>query len=155
MELYSAAFADQAEIPKLYTCDGKNISVPLAWRGVPPNALSLALIADDPDASNGDWVHWVVYNIPVQVSSLPENLARSEKVALDAGQITQGINSWPKTGYGGPCPPSGTHRYFFHLYALDLPAALPDGLTKHALLEKLQGHVLARAVLLGTYRRQR
>lgn len=155
MKLHSPAFADKTEIPALYTCDGKNISVPLVWHEAPAATASFAMVADDPDASNGDWVHWVVYNIPPQVSSLPENIAKTETVDIAGFTVTQGLNSWPKTGYGGPCPPSGTHRYFFRLYALDLPPVLPARLTKHELLGKLRGHVLAEVVLLGLCARKR
>lgn len=155
MEIHSPAFAAAAPIPAKYTCDGENISVPLEWHNVPAAAQSLALICADPDASNGDWVHWVVYNIPPHLNALPENIDRQAIVQMAGASITQGINSWPRIGYGGPCPPSGTHRYFFNLYALSLPPQLPTNLAKHQLLEKMHGHILAEAQLMGTYQRQR
>lgn len=155
MQLKSVAFENGSAIPSLYTCDGKNISIPLSWQAVPPAAKSLAIICADPDASNGDWVHWVMYNIPPEVKSLPENIAKQESVEIAGVQVMQGLNSWPKVGYGGPCPPSGTHHYFFMLYALALPPHLPAALTKHKLLEKMHGHVLAEAQLMGTYARRR
>lgn len=155
MQLKSAAFENGSAIPSLYTCDGENISTPLSWHAVPPAAKSLALICSDPDASNGDWVHWVVYNIPPEVNSLPEKIAAQASVEIAGVVLTQGLNSWPKVGYGGPCPPSGTHHYFFKLYALALTPNLPAGLTKHKLLEKIRGHVLAEAQLMGTYARRR
>ena len=127
----------------------------MAWQHVPGTAQSLALICADPDASNGDWVHWVVYNIPPQLTALPESLDKQATVEVESRQITQGINSWPRIGYGGPCPPSGTHRYFFKLYALSLAAQLQANLSKKALLDKMQGHILAEAQLMGTYARQR
>lgn len=155
MEIFSSAFTHHAAIPSQYTCDGENISPPVAWRHVPGNTQSLALICDDPDASNGDWVHWVVYNIPPQLTALPESLDKQATVEVESWQITQGINSWPRIGYGGPCPPSGTHRYFFKLYALSLAAQLQANLSKKALLDKMQGHILAEAQLMGTYARER
>ncbi len=155
LELTSTAFKHHAAIPQAYTCDGHNTSIPLAWHHAPAHALSFALICDDPDASNGDWVHWLVYNIPPQLQSLPEDVDRQAVVEIGGAKVTQGINSWPRIGYGGPCPPSGTHRYFFRLYALDLPPQLPADLTKPKLLEKLQGHILAEAQLMGTYHRRR
>lgn len=155
MQLKSAAFENGSPIPHLYTCDGENFSLPLQWAVVPPSTQSLALICADPDASNGDWVHWVIYNIPPEVLALPENMAKQESVEIAGVPVTQGINSWPRVGYGGPCPPSGTHRYFFNLYALALPPHFPVGLTKHKLLEKMHGHVIDEAVLMGTYKRQR
>lgn len=155
MQLVSHAFEQQSPIPTKYTCDGENISVPLQWSGGPATAQSYALICADPDASNGDWVHWVVYDIPPQLNALPENIDRQAVVEIDGASVTQGINSWPRIGYGGPCPPSGTHRYFFNLYALDLLPQLPANLTKQKLLEKMHGHILAEAQLMGTYQRQR
>ena len=154
MELLSTAFSNGTPIPAKYTCDGQNISVPLHWRGGPAIAKSYALICADPDASNGDWVHWVVYNIPPQVNALPESIDRQAQVDIAGATVMQGINSWPRIGYGGPCPPSGSHRYFFHIYALDLPPQLPANLTKHKLLEAMRGHILAEAQLLGTYQRK-
>jgi Raf kinase inhibitor-like YbhB/YbcL family protein len=120
MKLTSAAFGENQAIPRIYTCEGKDLSPPLVWTGVPANAKSLALIVDDPDAPDPaaprmTWVHWVLYNIPVAASGLPEGVAAS---ALPKGAL-EGLNDWQRTGYGGPCPPIGRHRYFHKLYALD------------------------------------
>ena len=153
MKIVSAAFAHQGAIPSRYTCDGADLSPPLAWSGVPPGARSLALIADDPDAPDPaaprmTWVHWVLYNIPAQAAGLGE-AARS----LPAGTLG-GLNDWKRTGYGGPCPPVGRHRYFFKLYALD--TLLPDlRRPRKAALEKaMRGHVVATAELVGTYQKR-
>lgn len=150
MRIQSSAFKEGESIPTIYTCDGDDISPPLAWEGVPKDASSLALIVDDPDAPDPAapkmvWVHWVIYNLPVDASGLPEAASR-----LPTGTL-EGINDWQRTGYGGPCPPIGRHRYFFKLYALD--TRLPDLAqpTKARLLEAMQGHVIDEAVLVGTY----
>lgn len=154
--LSSTAFANGGEIPVLYTCEGKDLSPPLAWSGVPDGARSLALIVDDPDAPDPakprmTWVHWVLYDLPASASGLPEAVAPS---ALPAG-TREGKNDWKRTGWGGPCPPVGRHRYFFKLYALD--TVLPDlgQPAKKELEEAMEGHVLARAELLGTYQKGR
>jgi Raf kinase inhibitor-like YbhB/YbcL family protein len=147
IELTSPAFAHGEAIPTLYSCDGDDISPPLQWQNVPAGTQSLALIMDDPDAPRGTWVHWVLYNMPPQTSELPEN------VALTAGS-SQGTNSWNRLGYGGPCPPSGTHRYFFKLYALDSELDLAAGATKDQLLAAMEGHILAQGELMGTYARR-
>jgi len=153
MKIVSAAFAHQGAIPPRYTCDGADVSPPLAWSGVPQGARSLALIVDDPDAPDPaaptmTWVHWLLYNIPAQAAGLGE-AARS----LPAGTL-EGLNDWKRTGYGGPCPPVGRHRYFFKLYALD--TLLPDlRRPRKAALEKaMQGHVIATAELVGTYQKR-
>lgn len=152
----SSAYEPGGSIPKLYTCEGRDISPPLAWSGVPEKARSLILIVDDPDAPDParpqrTWVHWVLYNIPVSVTSLPEN-ARVDQAARGS---LEGRNDWGRTGYGGPCPPIGRHRYFHKLYALD--TVLPDlGKPTKADLEKaMEGHVLARGELIGTYQKAR
>ena len=152
MKLTSAAFATNSEIPKLYTCQGKDVSPPLSWSGVPSNAKSLALIVDDPDAPDPAapkrvWVHWVLYNIPISTSGVGEAARK-----LPAG-TRDGTNDWGRTGYGGPCPPIGRHRYFFKLYALD--RELPDlGNPNKAALEKaMQDHIVAQAELIGTYQK--
>lgn len=148
----SAAFADGAHIPSKYTCDAEDVSPPLSWTGAPSGAQSLALIVDDPDAPDPaapkmTWVHWVLYNLPADRAGLDEAVDD-----LPAG-TREGVNDWRETGYRGPCPPIGEHRYFFKLYALD--TVLPDlGQTNKAkLVEAMQGHVLAEAALLGTYGR--
>lgn len=137
-------------IPRHYTCDGENVSPPLAWGNVPEGTKSLALIADDPDAPGGTFTHWVMYNIPPHVQELPEDVRRDE--TLPNGAL-QGINSFRRIGYGGPCPPGGTHRYYFKLYALDTTLDLQPGATKELLLSAIQGHVLAETEVMGKYSR--
>lgn len=153
LQLISAAFAPGGEIPRRHTCQGEDISPPLAWSGVPANAKSLALIVDDPDAPDPAapkmvYVHWVLYNLPPSITGLPEAVAR-----LPNG-TGQGLNDWHRTGYGGPCPPIGRHRYFHKLYALD--TVLPDlgTPTKAALEAAMKGHVVAQAELVGTYQKR-
>ncbi|MFQ5346281.1 MAG: YbhB/YbcL family Raf kinase inhibitor-like protein [Rhodothalassiaceae bacterium] len=150
--LGSSAFANFGEIPRRYTCQGDDVSPPLAWSGVPQGTRSLALIVDDPDAPDPrapkmTWVHWVLYNLPADSRGLPEAVSPA---ALPRG-TREGLNDWKRTGYGGPCPPIGRHRYHFKLYALD--TVLPDlgKPTKAALLDAMEGHVLAEAALVGTY----
>jgi len=154
LELHSPAFGHEAEIPRRYTCDGDDVSPPLLWSGVPEGARSLALVVDDPDAPDPaaprmTWVHWVLYNLPPGSGGLAEGLGPGE---LPEGAL-EGLNDWGRTGYGGPCPPVGRHRYFHKLYALDV--MLPDlGEPKKAELEQvIQGHVLGRAEIIGTFRR--
>jgi Raf kinase inhibitor-like YbhB/YbcL family protein len=156
LELSSPAFANLGEIPTLHTCEGKDLSPSLAWRHVPREAASLALIVDDPDAPDPKapqrtWVHWVLYDLPPTSTGLPEAV---KSTALPPG-TREGINDWRRTGYGGPCPPIGRHRYFFKLYALDV--SLGDlGLPTKAALEKaIHGHVIASAELMGTYEKRR
>ena len=142
--LTSTAFSDGAAIPAQYTCDGVDVSPPLAWSGPPPGSGSLALIADDPDAPAGTWVHWVLYNLPADVSELPENIAKVE--SLDLGGARQGRNDFRHPGYGGPCPPPGpAHRYFFKLYALDTRLELKAGAQKKDVEAAMEGHVLGSA----------
>ena len=151
--LESTAFANNGGIPRVYTCEGRDISPPLSWREVPTGARSLALIVDDPDAPDPaapkrTWVHWVVYNIPIDAKGLPEEAGNAKSPGLP------GLNDWKRTGYGGPCPPIGRHRYFHKLHALDV--VLPDlhRPDKPKLLEAMQGHVLGEAQLIGTYQKQ-
>ncbi len=152
--LISAAFKDGTPIPAKYTCDGVDVSPPLAWSGAPAGTRSVALIADDPDAPGGTWVHWVLYNLPAEVSDLPENIAKVE--SLDLGGSRQGRNDFRRPGYGGPCPPPGpAHRYFFKLYALDTRLELKAGAQKKDVEAAMEGHVLGSAQLMGTYARQR
>lgn len=154
-ELRSSAFTDGAAIPARYTCDGSDLSPPLTWTGVPADARSLALIIDDPDAPDPQaptttWVHWLLYNLPPAAGGLPEAVA-----AADLPPSTrEGRNDWQRSGYGGPCPPIGRHRYFHTLYALD--CVLPDlgQPDKARLLAAMRGHVLAEAQLVGTHRRR-
>jgi len=150
LKLTSAAFKEGQAIPRTYTCDGVNISPPLEWSGVPATAKTLAIIADDPDAPGGMWVHWVLYNLPADNIGLVENLPATE--TLLAGGF-QGKNDFEKIGYGGPCPPSGTHRYLFKIYALDIELPLKAGATKAEILKAMEGHILLQGQLMGTYRR--
>ena len=152
MKIASTAFNHQGPIPAVHTCEGKDISPPLAWLEIPPGAKSLALIVDDPDAPDPaapkmTWVHWVLYNIPAANGGLPEAVK-----ALPAG-TKEGVNDWKRTGYGGPCPPIGRHRYFHKLYALDV--VLPDlkNPTKAQLEQAMKGHIVGQAELMGTYQK--
>ncbi len=152
--LTSSAFKDGATIPGKHTCDGVDVSPPLAWSGTPAGTRSVALIADDPDAPGGTWVHWVLYNLPAEVSELPENIAKVE--SLDLGGARQGRTDFRRPGYGGPCPPPGpAHRYFFKLYALDTRLELKAGAQKKDVEAALEGHALGSAQIMGTYARQR
>lgn len=150
MEITSAAFQDGGLIPQKYTCDGEDVSPPLAWTDPPRETQSIALIADDPDAPRGTWVHWVIYDLPPDARGLSEGVPPAETLPNGA---KQGRNDFGKIGYGGPCPPRGTHRYFFKLYALDRKLGLPAGKTKQELLEAMRGHVLTEAQLMGRYAR--
>lgn len=149
-ELKSAAFAAGAVIPRKYTCDGQDISPPLQWSDPPAAAGSFALVCDDPDAPAGTWIHWVIYNIPAAAHALPERVVND--AALPDGS-RQGRNSWGNTGYGGPCPPRGQHRYYFKLYALDKMLDLASGAGRDQLLKAMQGHIVAQAELMGVYSR--
>ena len=153
MELTSPAFQHEALIPSRYTCDGEDISPELRWSGAPEGTKSFVLISDDPDAPVGLWVHWVIYEIPPTVAGLSEAVD-PDKDTLSNG-ARQGVNSWSRIGYGGPCPPGGTHRYFFKLYALDCNLILQPGATKAEVEKGLKGHVLAEATLMGRYTRKR
>lgn len=149
--LESTAFRDGDMIPSKHTCDGTNTSPPLQWQGLPPGTTSLALIADDPDAPMGIWVHWILYNIPPTCGGLPEGMPKDSR--LPDGTL-QGTTSYRTTGYGGPCPPSGTHRYYFALYALDRMLDLKPGATRGEIDNAMRGHVLAETRFMGRYRRQ-
>jgi Raf kinase inhibitor-like YbhB/YbcL family protein len=153
--LSSPEFADHSQIPARFTCEGQDAPPPLHWSGVPPSAKSLVLIVDDPDAPDPKapkttWVHWLLYNLPPTTSGLPEGVTSD---ALPTGTL-EGCNDWKRTGYGGPCPPVGRHRYFHKLYALD--TVLPDmhEPSKGLLEQAMSGHVVAQAELVGTYQRQ-
>jgi len=150
MEIKSSAFGSGEMIPAKYTCDGADFSPQLEWSGSPAGTKSFALICDDPDAPMGTWVHWVIYDIPPTATMLAEGITREKDLP---GGGTQGINDFRKIGYGGPCPPGGTHRYFFKLYALDSELGLKPGVTKDQLLKAMRGHILGEAQLMGTYRR--
>ena len=148
MALSSSAFAEGADIPARYTCQGADISPPLAWQNVPADTQSFALIMEDPDAPLGTWVHWVLFNIPADQTGLDEALPTDARLP-DGSQ--QGLNSWGQTGYGGPCPPSGTHHYYFTLYALDTLLPAEPGLTADGLREQMRGHILAEAQWMGVF----
>lgn len=152
LELISEAFLNGQSIPPKYSCTGKDISPALTWSAPPAGTQSLALIMDDPDAPGGTWVHWVLYNIPADRRDLPEDLPITGK-NIDPGAIYVGKNSWGDIGYGGPCPPSGTHRYFFKLYALDTLISLLPGATREQVLKEMDGHILAQAELMGTFKK--
>jgi len=154
LSLSSTAFAAGQSIPKKYTCEGGDFSPPLAWTGLPANTRSLALIVDDPDAPDPKapqriWVHWVLYNIPPNVASLAE-AASGKDIPNGAAE---GMNDWTRSGYSGPCPPIGRHRYFFKLYALDDVLRIDKPPNKAALEAAMKGHVLAQAELIGTYQK--
>lgn len=150
MKISSAAFSEGDFIPKKYTCDGENISPPLNWSGHPEQCRSLALIFEDPDAPSKTWIHWVLYQIPPAKSSLKEGLPA--RIELEEG-MKQGTNDFRKAGYGGPCPPGGTHRYYMKLYALDTEANFKPGLTARELMEKIEAHIIEKAELMGRYHR--
>ncbi len=152
MKLESTAFTENSVIPSKYTCDGANISPSLSWNSPPEGTQSLALIVDDPDAPGDIFVHWVLYDLPPEIRHLPGGIP-SEANLAEGG--VQGKNDFGNLGYGGPCPPSGTHRYFFKLYALDRPLNLAAGATKNKLEAAMNGHILAAAELIGRYSRQR
>ena len=150
----SSSFPDQGEIPRKFTCEGSDHSPPLSWSGIPQGTKTLALIVEDPDAPDPKapkitWVHWVVYNLPPTMAGLAEGVAKGD---LPAGTL-EGLNDWKRMGYRGPCPPIGRHRYFHKLYALDTVLADLGRPTKAALEKAMQGHILARAVLIGTYQK--
>jgi len=148
----SASFEEGGMILARYTCDGLDVSPPLSWGDPPDSTESFALIGDDPDAPMGTWVHWVMFNIPPDARGLPENIPSSP--TLSDGSV-QGITDFGTVGYGGPCPPSGTHRYFFKLYALDTKLDLPQGASKKDVESAMKGHIIASGQIMGTYRRQR
>ncbi|MGD9609127.1 MAG: YbhB/YbcL family Raf kinase inhibitor-like protein [Desulfovibrionaceae bacterium] len=150
MTLTSAAFAHEGDIPSRHTCDGDDLSPPLAFGGVPGGAKSLVLLCDDPDAPGGVWDHWVLFNLSPGTPGLPEGLP--VQASYPDGSMT-GKNSWGRLGYGGPCPPRGAHRYYFSLYALDALLDLPAGASKKDVLVAAKGHILASATLMGRFSR--
>ena len=150
LQITSSAFSDGAMIPNRYTCDGPDVSPDLSWSGVPDGSRSLALICDDPDAPVGTWVHWVLFNIPAGETGLPAEIAPEADLPNGA---KHGTNDFRRLGYGGPCPPGGTHRYFFKLYALDSILSLESGATKAQVEKAMEGHILAEGQLMGKYKR--
>jgi len=151
IKITSSAFEDGGLIPAKYTCDGADVSPPLQWDAVPEGTKSIALISDDPDAPMGTWVHWVLFNLPAQTRELPENVPPDETLPNGA---KQGITDFGRVGYGGPCPPSGTHRYFFKIYALDTELQIDTGAGKRGLLKAMEGHILGQGQLMGKYKRK-
>jgi Raf kinase inhibitor-like YbhB/YbcL family protein len=152
LNLTSTAFASDALIPAKYTCDGKDLSPALAWEAPPTATKSLVIIADDPDAPGKTFTHWVLYDLPPKTRKLPEGLPPQPFLATGGGH---GKNDFGKYGYGGPCPPSGTHRYVFKIFALDQMLDLPAGATKAEVLAGMEGHILAAGEWVGKYRRQK
>jgi len=145
LKVFSSSFENGGTIPAKFTCDGENISPDISWEGVPEGAKSLALICDDPDAPSGDFVHWVVFNIPVDMDGL------SEGMEIDGDKL--GITDYGCPGYGSPCPPSGFHHYHFKVYALDDMLDAESNIDKYELLDKMEGHILAKGELIGLYKR--
>ncbi len=150
LEIRSTAFEEGGSIPKKYTCDGTDISPPLSWTQPPEGTKSLVLICDDPDAPMGTWVHWVLYGLSPDTLELPEDVPDKKEIL---GGARQGTNDFRRIGYGGPCPPGGTHRYYFKLYAIDSEPGLSSGATKKEVLDSIEGHVLAEGQLMGRYSR--
>ncbi|MCK4646011.1 MAG: YbhB/YbcL family Raf kinase inhibitor-like protein [Candidatus Aminicenantes bacterium] len=150
IKVTSLSFQEGGTIPQKYTCDGEDISPPLAWSSAPEGTKSFALISDDPDAPMGTWVHWVIFNIPANVAELHEHIP-PESILKNGAK--QGMNDFRRIGYGGPCPPGGTHRYFFKLYALDTEIDIVVGASKQELLRAMEGHILDEGQLMGTYAR--
>jgi Raf kinase inhibitor-like YbhB/YbcL family protein len=148
IQIQSPAFKNNQTIPAQHTCDGQDLSPSLTWKNIPGKTQSIVLICDDPDAPAGTWVHWVCYDLPAETKSLPEGIPKSDSLP---GGGKQGVTDFGTVGYGGPCPPSGTHRYFFKVYALDGELGLPAGKSKRDVEQAMKGHILAQGQLVGTY----
>lgn len=151
IKIISPAFAEGGMIPPKYTCDGANISPPLHWENIPNNTETLALTCNDPDTPKGNWIHWLVYNIPPAILFLDEN--QQTDVKLKNGAI-QGLNDFGNIGYGGPCPPRGIHRYFIRLFALNFTIDFTDTMNYTNLIQKMEGHILSEGLLIGRYERR-
>lgn len=151
MEIKSPAFKPGESIPYRFTCDDTDISPPLTWSKVPPDTKTFAIIVDDPDASSITWVHWTLFNIPGTLRGLAEDIPKTE--TLDNGAC-QGKNDSKKIGYSGPCPPAGTHRYYFKIFALDTELDLDPGVTKKELMKAMEGHILDEGQYMGRYKRR-
>ena len=147
----TSAFVNGGLIPRKYTCDGEDISPPLQWENAPQGTKSFTIIAEDPDAPVGIWVHWLLYNVPCEMTALPQGIPPDAELP-DGSK--HGKNNWGRPGYGGPCPPGDTHRYFFKLYALDTALELPPGAGNEAIVQAMGGHILAQTSLMGLYSRQ-
>lgn len=152
LKVTSTAFKEGGMIPPKYTADGQDVSPPLAWEGVPDGARSIALICDDPDAPMGTWVHWLLWNLPPELTGLDEDTPPDAELT---NGVRQGTTDFGRTGYGGPAPPSGVHRYFFKVYALDTMLDLRAGATKPELEKAIKGHILAQGQLMGKYTRKK
>ena len=150
MKITSTAFEHEGMIPETFSCKGEDISPPLKWEDAPAGTKSFALICDDPDAPMGTWDHWLLFNIPASVTELQEDIPAQSELSNNA---RHGRNSWGRTDYGGPCPPSGTHRYFFKFYALDILLGLKPGASKKEIMKAMENHILAKAELMGKFRR--
>ena len=151
MTITSTAFGQEEMIPVRYTCDGDDLSPPLQWSGFPEGTKSFTLICEDPDAPMGTFDHWILANIPSEVTELPEGFTL-ENTGIEG--LAGGINSFRKLNYGGPCPPGGTHRYYFRIYALDTELNVMEGADKEDVLKAMEGHILAKGELMGKYKRQ-
>ncbi|MGH2625813.1 MAG: YbhB/YbcL family Raf kinase inhibitor-like protein [Anaerolineales bacterium] len=150
LTLTTTAFPAGGKIPRRYTCDGEDISPPLEWRDPPEGTKSFVLIMDDPDAPRGTWLHWVLFDLPASASSIAQAVPAKPKPETGGSHAK---NSWGRSDYGGPCPPSGTHRYFFHLYALNAPLSLAAGASLDRVWRAMEGRILGEAELMGTYAR--
>lgn len=150
MKIDSPAFHNGDIIPIKYTSDGSNISPPLYWEPPPANTKSQVLICDDPDAPSGDWVHWLLVNIPAEAKEIPEHISQEE---MTQKGMLAGCNDFRKTTYGGPAPPSGTHRYFFRIFALDKKLDVTEGISKKDIIKEMKGHVIDKGELVGLYSR--
>jgi Raf kinase inhibitor-like YbhB/YbcL family protein len=150
ISLKSPSFKEGEMIPLRFTCDGEDLSPELAWDSIPEKCQTLAIICDDPDAPMGTWVHWIIYNIPADLAGLEEGIPPDDILPNGA---KQGNNGWRRIGYGGPCPPGGTHRYFFKIYALDTELDLEPGASKFQLIDAMEDHILAQGQLMGRYSR--
>ncbi len=150
LNIKSSAFDEGELIPEKYTCDGEDVSPPLSWAQLPKETRSIVLICDDPDAPMGTWVHWVLFGLSPDTLELAEGISPEKEVL---GGAKQSLNDFRKYGYGGPCPPGGTHRYFFKLYAVDTQVDLNAGATKNEVLNAIKGHILAEGQLMGRYSR--